>query len=169
LPLSNISASVNACKITSKILSRVYLERKASRRTAYDLSMQFSEWMNELPSDLHWRQISLDRGDHTLTLKRLHINLIYFHGIILLTRPFLLYEINHQLKRTTDNPTKSAPVPEQQSGQDQHERPEYMFCFHGACIRSAVHTITAIHTTYMSEALPRKDPFVMYDVSKTFL
>lgn len=162
--LNNLLASVNASKITSEILSRVYQKRKAVRSISYALSLQFSEWMKALPMRLHWRQISLDPQDPVLTLERLHINLIYFHGIILLTRPFLLYQISLQLKRTSNQPTESAHELQEQSGQSWNGKPEQVFCFHGACVRSAIHTINAVHAVFTSEALPRRDPFVMYAI-----
>jgi hypothetical protein len=160
----DLLASTDASKITGEILTRVYHKRKASRSIAYALSLRFSEWMKELPRRLHWRQILLEPENPELTLKRLHINLIYFHGVILLTRPFLLYQISLQLKRTTNPPTASTPEPQEQNGQSGNGKPEQMFCFHGACVRSAIHTITAVHAAFMSDALPKRDPFVMYGV-----
>jgi hypothetical protein len=35
-------------------------------------------------------------------------------------------------------------------------------CFHGACVQSAVHVISIIHAVFSANALPRKDPFVIY-------
>jgi hypothetical protein len=81
---NDLSFAVNASKIVGKILSRVYDKRKASRSIAYQLSLCFSDWSQKLPPDLHWRVSFFQNQDHTLTLKRLHINLICFHGIIIL-------------------------------------------------------------------------------------
>jgi hypothetical protein len=159
--LNGLLASINVSKITGEILSRVYQKRKAVRSISYALSLQFSDWMKALPMKLHWRQISLDPRDPVLTLKRLHINLIYFHGILLLTRPFLLYQISLQLKRDSNQPTELAPELQEQSGHSWSGEPEQVFCFHGACVRSAIHTINAVHAAFTSEALPRRDPFVM--------
>ncbi|KAH6672312.1 fungal-specific transcription factor domain-containing protein [Halenospora varia] len=149
--------TVNASKIIGNILSRVYHKRKASRSIAYFLSLRLSEWKKELPEELHWRRISDPNEPQDLTLKRLHINLIYFHGILLLTRPFLLHQIAIKLEgSTTDlSPTTQGQVPKA-------NRPEQMFCFHGACVRSAMHTITAVYAAYNTSTLPRRDPFVVY-------
>jgi hypothetical protein len=39
---------------------------------------------------------SLPKQDPTLTLGRLHLSLIVFHGIIILTRPFFLHQTSIQ-------------------------------------------------------------------------
>jgi hypothetical protein len=127
--ITDLLASVNASKITGEILGRVYHKRKALRSTAYALSLQFSEWMKELPAGLLWRQISLDSRNSGLTLKRVHTNLIYYHGIILLTRPFLLYQMSLQIKRTANRPTESAPEFQEQNGQSGDGKPEYTLAF----------------------------------------
>jgi hypothetical protein len=155
--------TVNASKIVGEVLSRVYHKRKASRSIAYLLLLRFSEWMRDLPLDLHFRSSSFQDQDPDLTLKRLHINLIYFNGIILLTRPFLLYEISRQLEppmeeRMSRNMDQSACGRRPEKG-----RPDQAFCFHGACVRSALHSITTVNAVFSVNSLPRRDPFVMYD------
>ncbi|KIM99984.1 hypothetical protein OIDMADRAFT_70834, partial [Oidiodendron maius Zn] len=148
--------SVKASKIASDILSRIYRNRKASRSIAYTLSLQLGDWMKELPEELHWRRISVLSEDQHMTLKRLHINLIYFHGIQLLTRPFLLHKISKQLGGEMRSEQQNLP------SRVDIGRPEQIFCFHGACVRSAMHTINGVYATYNVSALPRRDPFVIY-------
>jgi hypothetical protein len=153
--------SVSAFKILGEILSHVYYKRKASRSVAYLLSLRFNKWMRELPPDLHWRGSQFQARDPDLVLRRLHINLIYFNGITLLTRPFLLYEINKKLSEPVNespsgNTEQPGSGPRAKSG-----RPEQAYCFHGACVRSALHSITAVNAAFSANALPRRDPFVM--------
>lgn len=155
--------TVNASKIVGEVLSRVYHKRKASRSIAYLLLLRFSEWMRDLPLDLHFRISSFQDQDPDLTLKRLHVNLIYFNGIILLTRPFLLYEISRQLARPMEE-RMSRNMDQSVCGRRPEKgRPEQAFCFHGACVRSALHSITTVNAVFSVNALPRRDPFVMYD------
>jgi hypothetical protein len=158
---SSLFFSVNVSKIVGEILSRVYYKRKASRSIAHLLSLRFNEWMRELPPDLHWRGSEFQSQNPDLILRRLHINLIYFNGIILLTRPFLLYEINKKLSEpVNESPSRNI----EQSGSDPRAksgRPEQAYCFHGACVRSALHSIIAINAAFSANALPRRDPFVM--------
>lgn len=153
--------SVHASKLIGDILGHVYHKRKASRSIAFTLSLQLSDWMKELPEELHWRHIPTQNEGHDMTLKRLHINMIYFHGILLLTRPFLLHQISKQLEETTRGPSSHSIEQRNRTSNANTGRPEQAFCFHGACVRSAMHTITGIYAVYSMSALPRRDPFVM--------
>lgn len=153
--------SVTASKVIGDILSRIYHKREASRSVAYALSLRLSEWMKELPDELHWRRISAQNEGQDLALKRLHVNMIYFHAVLLLTRPFLLHQITRQLERTTRDTSSYSSGQRNQPSSVDAGRPEQDFCFHGACVRSAMHTITGIYAVYSISALPRRDPFVM--------
>jgi hypothetical protein len=154
--LHALDAAVFASQITGKIIDRFYTARKASRTVAFELSLHFNEWIKKLPPELHWEQIALDASDKNLTLKRLHVNLVYLHGVVLLTRPFLLYQISVQLKRSANRSLGVAAESLEPWSQGRSQN-----CFHGACVRSAVHMINIIHNTFAASALPRRDPFVM--------
>ena len=152
--------AVKASKITGDILSHVYHKRKVSRSIAYTLTLQLGAWMKELPEELDWRSILVSKDGQEMALKRLHINLIYFHGILLLMRPFLLHRISKQLEQ---NMKTSSYNSEQQNIplRIDTNRPEQSFSFQGACVRSAMHTINGVYAAYDASALPRRDPFVM--------
>lgn len=145
-------ASYTASKITGEVLTRVYQTRKASRSVALDISMKFNDWLKYLPPNLHWERL---QGPDEITLQQIHLNLIYFHGIILLTRPFLLYQINQSLKRSID-PTYDMRLRSNQSADFTQAN-----CFHGACVRSAAHTITVVQVAFSKNLLRRQDPFIM--------
>jgi hypothetical protein len=158
---NSLSFSVTASKIVGEILSRVYHKRKASRAIAYFLSLRFSEWMKELPLELHWRGSKVQAQDPDLTLRRLHINLIYFNGLILLTRPFFLDQITRRLLGPANDTSSLNTYQSACGSRKERQRPEQAFCFHGACVRSALHSIEAVHAVFSVNALPRRDPFVM--------
>jgi hypothetical protein len=151
-----LNATFDASLISGQILHRFYTKRKASRQVALEIAQQFNDWKRSLPASLHWENLSNDTssGDPDALLRRLHVNLIYFHGVILLTRPFLLYEISMQLKRT---PSRASVLDMPNTSQATTQN-----CFHGACVQSAVHVISIIHSVFSAAALPRKDPFVIY-------
>jgi len=156
---SELLYSLDASIIIGDILALVYNKRQASRSIAYVLSLRLSDWLKKLPEELHWERISDPNQGQDITLKQLHINLIYFHGILLLTRPFLLHQICKQLDGTLGDASSSgcdrtALAPDMR-------RPEQDFCFHGACVRSAMHTISGVYAAYSISALPRRDPFVV--------
>ncbi|CZR68321.1 uncharacterized protein PAC_18220 [Phialocephala subalpina] len=159
---NDLSFAVNASKIVGKILSRVYYKRKASRSIAYQLSLCFSDWSQKLPPDLHWRVSSFQSRDPTLTLKRLHINLICFHGIIILTRPFFLHQISRQVAELEGDSIAQKNDHMANSSRMEKEHPEQTFRFDSACVRAALHSVTAVNNAFTTDALPRRNPFVIY-------
>jgi len=159
---NDLSFAVNASKIVGKILSRVYHKRKASRSIAYQLSLCFSDWSQKLPPDLHWRVSSFQSQDPTLTLKRVHINLICFHGIIILTRPFFLHQISRQVAELEGDSIAQKNDHMANSSRMEKEHPEQTFRFDSACVRAALHSVTAVNNAFTTDALPRRNPFVMY-------
>ncbi|TVY44117.1 hypothetical protein LOCC1_G004003 [Lachnellula occidentalis] len=134
----------------------------ASPSVAYQLSLRFSEWSQQLPPDLHWRASSFQTQDPTLTLKRLHINLICFHGIIILTRPFFLHQISRQVAELGADSTarkNDHMAYDSRTGKDHQEQ---TLCFDSACVQAALHSVTAVNNAFTTDALPRRNPFVIY-------
>ena len=150
LELAALTASVGASCLVADILSNIYAERKISVKLAHQLSAKFQAWKNSLPPILHWQNISLPNEDPRITLAQLHVNLGYFHSIILLTRPFLLQRIINQVRAPSGSQT-----PRSETGSEKAEP------FPGACVRSAFYSIDAVQSALLKRALPRRDPFVM--------
>lgn len=161
--------AVNASKIVGKILSQVYHKRKASHSIAYQLSLRFGEWLRQLPSDLHCRASSYQNQDPTMSLKRLHVNLICFHGIILLTRPFFVQQISRQVTESEEDSEVRKHNHGPHGSRPEKEHPEQTFSFDSACVRAALQSVTAVNNAYTTDALPRRNPFVMYVMSFTNL
>lgn len=158
LDVDALAASVRYSCILGDILSLVYAERKISVKLALSISNKFQAWNNSLPRFLQWQNISLPNEDPRTTLAQLHVNLSYFHGLILLTRPFLLQKILSQIHGSRDSagnlqsPQRPArPV----TGSVRAEQ------FPGACVRAALYSIDAVQSALLKRALPRRDPFVM--------
>lgn len=152
---NDVIYTLRASKIVGQILSRIYHKRKASRSVAYQLSLRFSEWLQKLPPDLHWRMLTAPKQDAALTLNRLHTNLSWFHGIIILTRPFFLHQISSQ---NADKPVSDQNVPDARTDK---QAPEQTFCFDSACVRAALQSVTAVDDVFTTGILPRRNPFVM--------
>lgn len=158
LELASITASVRASCLVGDILSNVYADRKISTELAHAISNKFQAWKDSLPAFLHWQNIEMPDEDPKATLAQLHVNLNYFHGIILLTRPFLLQRVSDEIRalRDTDGGLLSRQT---------HELPETDSAktapFQAACVRSALYTINAVQAALLKRALPRRDPFVM--------
>jgi hypothetical protein len=153
-----LTASTKASQLIGDILSNVYAERKISVKLAYRLSARFHSWKESLPSILRWQNINLPADDPQTTLAQLRVNMSYFHGIILLTRPFLLQKIIDLVY-----PSKGD---NEVSGQSKiHGKEETSSAsaepFPAACVRSAVYSVNAVQSASLKRALPRRDPFVM--------
>ncbi|KFY76317.1 hypothetical protein V499_03993 [Pseudogymnoascus sp. VKM F-103] len=151
LELAALTASVRASCLVADILSNVYAERKISVKLAHQISAKFQAWKNSLPPILHWQNISLPNEDPRITLAQLHVNLGYFHSIILLTRPFLLQKIINEIRAPSGSQT-----PRSETGSEKAEP------FPGACVRSALYSIDAVQLALLKRALPLRDPFVIY-------
>jgi len=153
-----LTASVRASQLIGDVLSYVYAERKISVKLANHLSARFHSWKASLPPVLHWQNISLPNEDPRTTLAQLHVNLSYFHGIILLTRPFLLQKIISltRASRGDGGILGQSKVDGKEETSSARAEP-----FPPACVRSAVYSIDAVQSALLKRALPRSDPFVM--------
>jgi hypothetical protein len=145
-----LTASIRASQLIGDILSFVYAERKISVKLANHLSLRFHSWKESLPAILRWQNISLPNDDPRTTLAQLRVNLSYFHGIILLTRPFLLHKIINVV----------LPSQRKSDGKDETSGASAE-PFPPACVCSAVYSIDAVQSALLKRALPRRDPFVM--------
>ncbi|RFU26923.1 hypothetical protein B7463_g9430, partial [Scytalidium lignicola] len=149
-------ASVKISSILDEILNRIYDKRRISKSTVRSISAEFYQWKKDLPQKLQWQNISTHWKGSDAALTQLHINLIYFHGIILLMRPFLLSQVTHYLE------SKASATSSETQQADTFEADEDVKSFSRACIHSAVYTINAIQATFLRGALPRQDPFIVY-------
>ncbi|KAL2071056.1 hypothetical protein VTL71DRAFT_12291 [Oculimacula yallundae] len=123
-------------------------------------------YKDSLPPLLHWQNIHLPDEDPKTTLAQLRVNLSYFHGIILLTRPFLLQRISEeiQIMRNADvvmQSRQTTELPEADTADTVQ--------FQNACVKSALYSINAIQAALLKRALPRQDPFVIYWLSSAAL
>ncbi|OIW22880.1 putative fungal-specific transcription factor [Coniochaeta ligniaria NRRL 30616] len=154
-----LTASTRASQLISDILSCVYAERKISVKLAHNLSSRFHAWKACLPPILHWQNISLPNEDPRTTLAQLHVNLSYFHGIILLTRPFLLQKL---ISLTRASKGDGGMIGQPKTDDRDETNSARAEVFPPACVRSAVYSIDAVQSALLKRALPRRDPFVIY-------
>ena len=144
-----LEASVRSCHDIGVILREVYHRRKTSTKLAQKLADQCKTWPASLSPALHWRQAS--SGNPRQAIAILHVNLLYCHSVILLTRPFFLYLINAEasrMRRQTDSRSRRS------AGK--------MEKFSDACIIAALHTVALTQTAFDGKYLPRRSVFVTY-------
>lgn len=154
----SLGASLRSCQVISIILRRVYSRRKISINLAQQIADKCKSWPEELDASLHWRQMATAGTQNTSpSIAILHVNLLYCHTIILLTRPFFLFLLNKiRQERTRD-------------GQKSLKLSSRMEKFSEACVTASCHSIILVQNALDGGYLSRRDPFVMYDKKRTLI
>ena len=152
-----VNTTVRSCRIIGNILKKLYAPGRVSIQATQDIVLQCQAWTKGLHKCLRWHRrpstsSSADAG-RTKTPPRaesiavLHVNLVYCHSIILLTRPFFLFLIR------ADRPGSNRVMPALRSRTEM---------FSEVCVAASYHSITMIQEALDSKYLPRRNPFVMY-------
>lgn len=147
--MGGLNAAVRSCQVIGIILKRIYAQRKISTRLAQEISEQCKGGPQKYNPGLHWRQIMNKPIDPAIGMAILHVNLLYCHAVILLTRPFFLFLMNRLQQEKMGTPRTMV-------------RPgSRMEKFSEACVNAAYHTITLVQMGFESKYLPQRDPFIM--------
>ena len=143
-----VDAAVRTCRVIGLILKKIYAHprRRVLTKSAQDIAKQSLSWPQRLHSSLHWRQPLTNPVSATQGTAILHVNLLYCHSVILLTRPFFL----HLVQAHRSGPSLIAPRPSSR-----------MERFSETCIAACNHTISMVQTAYDAHYLPQRNPFVM--------
>ena len=150
-----------ASEIICEVLTRIYHRRKVSRSVAYALTLHFGKWKEALPAELHWQNTPGEVASPELAIKRLHVNLLYFHGNTLLTRPFFLHQVSIKIDVQGEE-LKTGNLNAGGDGEQAQSEAAATLGFHGACVRSAVQTLSTVHSAHVAHELPTRNPFIMY-------
>ncbi|KAK7521131.1 fungal-specific transcription factor domain-containing protein [Phyllosticta citriasiana] len=146
-----LEAAVRSCSVIGRILKEVYQKRRISTRLAQEIADVCKQWPRALSPQLHWRQAAAASPMQGIAI--LHVNLLYCHSIIVLTRPFFLYIMNSEVQRNGTLSTQ--PLPSRQ-------RYTRMEKFSEACVIASTHTIILVQNAYEAGYLPRRNPAVIY-------
>ena len=149
-----LDAAVRSCQVIGQILRKVYAKRRASTRLASEIAENSKKWMSSLHPDLH----SSHASDGTLRpihgIAILHVNLFYYHSIILLTRPFFLYVFYKiQQGKSAENPPPTIRFSSRME----------KFC--EVCVEASTKTIDLVQAAFAANYLPQRNPFVLYVAS----
>lgn len=142
-----LEAAVRSCHAIGMILEKVYSQRKISIKIAQEIADECKSWNTALDPSLHYSHASL--GNPAQGIAILHVNLLYCHSIVLLTRPFFLYVMN----RVHQDPTKF--------GNRSERHGMKMDKFGDACVTSSTHSIALVQTALENRFLPYRNPFVL--------
>jgi hypothetical protein len=92
-----LDATVTSSRVLSVILKKVYIPCKISTQLDQELDEVCRTWPQNLPPVLHWRRASPENRGQAIAI--LHANMVYFHSLILLTRPFFLLVLSEEVKQ----------------------------------------------------------------------
>ena len=146
---SGLEAACRSCHVVGLVLRKVYLQRRISTRVAQELADECKVWPANLPYFLHWKQASPQNRRQAIAI--LHVNTMYCHSIILLSRPFFLYLLSATLHHQM---TGNDHAPEVSGGR--------IAQFAHACLAASWHTIALIQNAYDGGYLSKIEPFVTY-------
>ena len=142
-----LEASVRSCHVIGVILEKVYSKRKISTKIAQEIADACKAWNKTLDPSLHYQQAKSASPAQGIAI--LHVNLLYCHSIVLLTRPFFLFV----MYKIHQDPTKASQRSERSSSR--------MDKFAEACVISSSHSIALVQTALEGRYLPHRTPFVL--------
>jgi hypothetical protein len=141
-----LEASVRGCHVIGVVLETVYSQRKVSTKLAQEIVDECGTQKNLHPS-LHFRQVASPNTRQGVAI--LHVNLLFYHSILLLTRPFFLFLMHRK---------HSGKKNEKRNSQQSFTRMEH---FGRYCVIVSCQSIAIIQSALASRFLPHRNPFVM--------
>ncbi|KAI1801555.1 hypothetical protein F4811DRAFT_563892 [Daldinia bambusicola] len=92
-----LDASVQILSITEEIVLRVYSRRKISLQLTEGISRQLRDWSGRWLSRLKRTVAEASREDGAETVGACQVMSSYYYAVMLVTRPFLMYELYKRL------------------------------------------------------------------------
>lgn len=142
-----LEASVRSCHVIGEVLEKVYSQRKVSTKLAYDIADDCKGWQKELHPTLNFRKVASPNSDQGIAI--LHVNLFYYHSIILLTRPFFLFLMHRKHYGNAQGNSDAQPSATRMEKLGQY------------CVVISCQSIAIVQSALASRFLPRRNPFVM--------
>jgi hypothetical protein len=149
------------CDIFERIVIDVYMKKAVSTRLADSISGQYRDWTNDLPESLQLSNLELGEDDPDKLTKALaasHVISAYHWSIILLTRPFLTYQIIKDMSRAGQDPQTNDQL-------DQSSIKTYA----DACVDSSLRSLNIASTLMQYPSLPHRLPFIINSVCNAAL
>ncbi len=143
------NVTVQTCHIIGMTLKKVYSKRRISTALAQEIVNHLERWYQELHPSLHWGRILSSAVDRAHGVAILHTNLLHFHSVILLTRPFLLCLLTKAQEYHFGNSDKP------------YRLGQRMENFAQTCIEASQYTLVLAKAALDANYLPQCNPFVM--------
>jgi hypothetical protein len=145
--IEGVDAAVRSCRAIGVILKKVYAKRRVNIKVAQDIVKQWLlPWPQKLASTLNWKREASGRVSAAHGMAIAHVNLLYCHAVILLTRPYFLHVVQADPTSSTGASTRPSSRMEK---------------FSEACVSASYQTIVMAQAAREARHLPQRDPFVM--------
>lgn len=149
-----VDAAVRTSRVIGDILKKIYATQRVETKVAEGIVRQCVDWPRGLHAALRERRALANPKYPGQGIAVLHVNLLYYHSVILFTRPFFVQVVQHYL---TQQPLQSHPVhPRRPSRPDQMKD-----VYSQICVTASCQTIAMVQTVYEAGYLPKRNPFVM--------
>ncbi|KAI5275124.1 hypothetical protein E4T47_01842 [Aureobasidium subglaciale] len=149
------------CDIFERIIIDVYMKKAVSTRLADSISGQYRDWTSDLPDSLQLANLDSSEDDSEKLSKVLAASYIissYHWSIILLTRPFLTFQIIKDMSRAGQDLELNDQV-------DQSSIKTYA----DACVDSSLRCLNIAQTLMRYSSLPHRLPFIINSVCNSAL
>jgi hypothetical protein len=156
------SAKVLAlCDIFERIIIDVYMKKAISTRLADSISGCYRDWTSNLPESLQLANLDSSEDDPEKLSRVLAASCIissYHWSIILLTRPFLTFQIFKDMSRSGED-------------LDMHDQVEQssIKTYADACVDSSLRCLNIAQTLTRYSSLPQRLPFIVNSVCNSAL
>lgn len=148
---AGLDAAVRSSLVIGDVLKKVYSKRRVSTKVAQEIADRCKMWPPKLDPSLYWRQALMNPEiDAAQGIAILHVNLLYCHSVILLTRPFFLYLLSKVQQERTNTGGQSTP-----------RFSPRMEKFSEACVQASCQSIILVQTAFEKNYLPQRNPFVL--------
>ena len=149
------SAMTRICLIFERILSEVYTHHTISLELAASISEQHRVWTEALPEMLEADDLSAEEiagpVELSKTLGSAIVVMAYHYSIILLTRPFLTFEVNRYIRKEGRRAEKPGSGPN-------------ITIYSDACVTSAINGIRLAYDMLSYDKMPKRHSLIVNSV-----
>jgi hypothetical protein len=154
------SAMLRICNIFERILVEVYSKKTVTLELARSISSQHRQWTQELPQMLRIDGLGGNDEAQGFGMSPRHgsrvVAMAYYYSIVLLTRPFLTFQICHHSSKRCQPLEKSVEMAD-------------FIAYADACVDSAVKGINIAHEYVFGNHSHQRQPFVTNSVFVSLL
>ncbi|ETS80053.1 hypothetical protein PFICI_07582 [Pestalotiopsis fici W106-1] len=151
-----LEASFRLAKILREILDRIYIQRETSFAFAERVLQELTDWRLSLPPQLRVPipqagavQGEIPDQDRQSVTASLRVALLYYHAVMLTTRPFLVAKVGMALRESSKKSLSDSRLTEPHPG-DESTSQNHLYT---ACVDSATYMSETIHNAAKTNIL----------------